>query len=767
MLRASRFGPRLHLPQPRFLLAIALWGVVSLAWAGFNVAHGLHATYFETTDWTGPVVMSGLDARISTGHLTQRWAGTVPPTFSVQWSGYLAVPRAGNYTFATTSDDGSWLYVDGQLVVRNGGRHSAITRTGRIPLSRGPHYVVLRYFQAGGPYAIRWLWARDPGALSPVPSWLLTPVPHTYAEMLTGRVLGWLWWPCAMVVLFFCPRSLWTRTERTFLDGPRHHPAVACLVLFAALAILETWPLATNPAHLSRNDNADTELNEWVLAWDVHQAVHDPLHLYDANIFYPEHDTLAYSESMIVQAAMGAPLLWLGASPVLTYNLLLLLGFTLTGWAMCLVVARWTGDWIAGLASGVFMAFNAHVLTRLPHMQIQHVEFFPLALLSLDLLLTDPRLRHAVWLAVWYTLQALTSVYLLVFVAVALVVAALARPEDWLGRRGRRLWPFAALAAGLAAAALLPYLWPYWVAFHDQGLSRTVADIQKYAASWRDYLSTPANYDYQLWSHRWFSGTALFPGWAALILAGVAVAGGVAFRDRRARMCLAFGVCGVALSFGGRLPGYVLLYRFVPIFRGIRAPARFGYLGIVAVAVLAGFGTALLRRRLTNGTVRALASAAILIVAVMETLAAPIYYSPFDHIPAIYGRLRHAPHAIVAEFPFYSSVAIFHGGRYLLDSTRNWRPMLNGYSGFVPGSYDRHFEALRSFPSASSVGALQAAGVTDIFVRLWKYNPTDVARMDRSPGLHLVTVDAGDDIALYAVKPVPGGAPHAAATAGP
>ncbi|HEY6356907.1 MAG TPA: hypothetical protein VIX35_01605, partial [Vicinamibacterales bacterium] len=63
------------------------------------------------------------------------------------------------------------------------------------------------------------------------------------------------------------------------------------LALFLALAIAHTWPLATAPNRLSRNDNADTMLNEWILAWDVHQASHDPRHLFDANIFYPDADT--------------------------------------------------------------------------------------------------------------------------------------------------------------------------------------------------------------------------------------------------------------------------------------------------------------------------------------------------------------------------------------------------------------------------------------------------------------------------------------------
>ena len=79
------------------------------------------------------------------------------------------------------------------------------------------------------------------------------------------------------------------------------------LALFVLLAILHTWPLATNPGRLSRNDTADTIHHEWILAWDAHQLASDPGRLFDANIFYPERDTLAYSDHLLPQAVMGAP----------------------------------------------------------------------------------------------------------------------------------------------------------------------------------------------------------------------------------------------------------------------------------------------------------------------------------------------------------------------------------------------------------------------------------------------------------------------------
>src|SRR5436853_7716497 len=109
------------------------------------------------------------------------------------------------------------------------------------------------------------------------------------------------------------------------------------------LAVVHTWPLARSPGRYSRNDNADTQLNEWILAWVAHQLPRDPIHLFEANIFYPAHDALAFSEPLIVPAVMGAPLAWIGASPVLVYNVILIVGFALTAFRTCLLIEAWAG----------------------------------------------------------------------------------------------------------------------------------------------------------------------------------------------------------------------------------------------------------------------------------------------------------------------------------------------------------------------------------------------------------------------------------------
>ena len=43
--------------------------------------------------------------------------------FGVRFSAYITITKAGQYKFYTTSDDGSRLYIDDNLVVNNDGLH--------------------------------------------------------------------------------------------------------------------------------------------------------------------------------------------------------------------------------------------------------------------------------------------------------------------------------------------------------------------------------------------------------------------------------------------------------------------------------------------------------------------------------------------------------------------------------------------------------------------------------------------------------------------
>ncbi len=267
------------------------------------------------------------------------------------------------------------------------------------------------------------------------------------------------------------------------------------MALFAVLAVVHTWPLAADLAHWSRVDNGDGALNIWAVGWVGHEIVHNPLHLFHANIFHPEPLTLAYSEAMVVQGLLAAPVLALGGSPVLAYNLVLLAGFVLTGTAFCWLTFRWTGSWSAGVLAGSLAAFNAHVLVRMTHLQTQHPEFIAVMLFAADRLFTSRRFRDAVMLGAAFALQGLTSIYLLVFSTWAMVFAVLSRGREALAA-GMLLRLTA--AGGVAVLLMAPYLAAY--AGLQQRTGWTRAADEQGAASWVDYLATGARLHYDWWS---------------------------------------------------------------------------------------------------------------------------------------------------------------------------------------------------------------------------------------------------------------------------
>ncbi|MBM62292.1 MAG: hypothetical protein CL484_05025 [Acidobacteria bacterium] len=544
--------------------------------------------------------------------------------------------------------------------------------------------------------------------------------------------------------------SLSTSSRRNFI----------CLsfIFFVLLAILHTWPLVLAPGTLSRNDNADTVLHEWTLAWLAHQIVEDPLNLFHTNIFYPDRLTLAYSDHLVIPGIFVAPLFWIGLSPVLIYNLLLITGFALTGWTMSLLIHNWTSSQLAGLISGSLVAFNAFTLTRFPQIQDQHLEFLPAALWALDRLLCRPSVQRAVSLSGWFVLQSLTTGYWLLFTTVAMVGGAAARPREFLAKPRWSFLLHAALAGSVAILLLLPFLLPYWTVSREQGLVRSLDEVARYSAQFGSYLATGGRFHFNLWSESFYINGAesLFPGVVALSLVIVATWSGIAFRNRRARMALSFGLIAFALSFGPAFPGYETLYNVFPLMPGIRNAARFGQLVLVAIAVLAGFGWLTISRSLQNSTIsnprRVILTLGIsLLIAVhSEAIRTPISYSVAPETPSEWNIIKSlGSDAVLVIFPFPEPRAFFQNGRYLLYSTSNFTPMLNGYSGFTPPSYRRHADAIQSFPEQVSLDYLRSIGATHLVVEVQNMNNATIDSLKSNRRLQLIF--SGQQLTIYAL----------------
>ena len=130
-----------------------------LVYIGYSGYHNENANYTGTVTTSGTIT-SPPAASLSAWTNGYYVANTGQANFSVVWTGYYTAPSSGSYTFATNSDDGSYLWVGitsgfttGNALVNNGGSHGMILVSANISLTGGQTYPIrILYGNGGGGY---------------------------------------------------------------------------------------------------------------------------------------------------------------------------------------------------------------------------------------------------------------------------------------------------------------------------------------------------------------------------------------------------------------------------------------------------------------------------------------------------------------------------------------------------------------------------------------------------------------------------------------
>ena len=100
-----------------------------------------------------------IDRKINFEHTTEAFPGTpMSDHFYVRWTGKVRIPRDGKYTFFTESDDGSRLWIDGKVIVDNGGLHAMEEKSGELDLKAGDHEIKLELFENDGEVGCKLSW---------------------------------------------------------------------------------------------------------------------------------------------------------------------------------------------------------------------------------------------------------------------------------------------------------------------------------------------------------------------------------------------------------------------------------------------------------------------------------------------------------------------------------------------------------------------------------------------------------------------------------
>ena len=498
--------------------------------------------------------------------------------------------------------------------------------------------------------------------------------------------------------------------------------------LLTAMTVLMLYPYAR---HLDRvSDLFDPLFSIWRIAWVAHQLPRDPVHLYDANIFWPERYTLAQSDGMPLIGAAAAPLIWMGAPPAIVYNVFVLASFVLCGLTMYVLVRSLVGSGLAAVVPAVAFAFYPFRFEHFLHIELLSAFWMPLALWALHKTLDDPGRRWRMGLLTGAALAAqyLSGMYFGVFLACFMFVIwgvlAIARKL-----RGVAIGPLLAGAA-LAGALILPTLPPYAHVRSSIG-ERSRDEVRRFSAQPADYLAVQH-------PDARFGGCnerQVFPGFLIVLLALAAL--WPPLSSVRVAYLLGLALAfDVSLGTNGIIHPY--LYEWFLPFRGLRVPARAAMLVGLSLSVLAGFGTArlsgLLHRRRWK-----VALVAVLCGVILAEPRPKLDATPLPRVHPVYSWFDGRPTATIVELPFWYPTA----ARYLFYSTSHWQRMVNGFSGSLPASYRPLHVAMRTFPDEASMAALRSRGVSYAVIHEEFYGTPGyreiIARVEQSPSFALLS----------------------------
>jgi hypothetical protein len=551
-------------------------------------------------------------------------------------------------------------------------------------------------------------------------------------------------------------------------------PWLALAAVYTAVSLVYFWPLPRLWGDHIGPDLGDPLFNLYVLKWGVHQIRLGMPDVWDANIFYPTRGALAFSDHLLGPAAQLALFETVVPNAIAGFNFLFVSAFVASALTTSWVLRRSGLSWAASALGGWMYAFSSFRLSQMSHLQVLIAQWVPLTLWFWDRLLAERRAKHAALFLVFYLLNLTGGCYLaymIHFPLLAIFVSRLmAEKRELVSFRMLRLLAPVALVAGVAVALLFL---PYVRVSKAQGLSRPQEEIEEYSARLASYFS-PAGANLYFgeesrpFLERLFGESAelfyrpensLFAGFlpTALFLVGAAAAlrglrrGPV---DPWARGLALAGLICFALSFA-RV--YVPLARIVPGLSGMRVPARFYAFVSLALVYFAARGIDLLRNRLA-GKGRAVLAAALAVVLAVELAPRRIDWERLpreEELPEAYSRLRDDPSVkAIVELPLRADA---RENDYLYASTLHWKPIANGYSGYMAESYLALVNHIPFVPHDDGFELLRQMGITHLVVHARKTDRAKVVqrweeRFGTGPGRRMEKVYQEEGISIYRLK---------------
>ena len=249
------------------------------------------------------------------------------------------------------------------------------------------------------------------------------------------------------------------------------------------------WPFS-HTIHHSLPNAVDPVFYAWNLSHNTQSVLHGFKNLLDTNIFYPEGNTLAFSDTLYAQTLLTAPIIVLTKNPVLAENLYILATFPLAAIALFFLAYYLTNNMIASAIAGICYAFCYPRLAQIGHMPAVSSQWLPLFFLFLIKYIREGTFKNLLLLFTWYTLSIASSIYFGVFLLpmalVTVITESIGLSRTILLNRIKPILILTIPAALILIVLLFPYI---RLKAEYPTLGRPLEDTVNYSATLADYES--------------------------------------------------------------------------------------------------------------------------------------------------------------------------------------------------------------------------------------------------------------------------------------
>jgi len=390
---------------------------------------------------------------------------------------------------------------------------------------------------------------------------------------------------------------------------------------YLILTLIATYPTWMNLSSSIPGPREDNQQNYWTVWWFHRAIAEEHIDPWTCQLlYYPNGAHLGLHDvgpAYTFPGTLFAALL----GPVAAYNLLVLMAFPLSAFAMYLLTRNMGLSYVAAWGSGIVYGFAPYLPVHgQHHLQQTGIHWFPLLVLCLRRIRVSGSSKWIVGAVLCYAMAAYSSLYFAVFAA--LLSGFILLFNMW---KDRSMIRVILIRISLFALLCMVVLMPRFLLVRDamkEGAEYGAPGAMAYSADLLGIIIPP--YTHPLWgsafeaSHAFGAGTPWefeYLGVASLILAAMGL---ISIRQPTLwRWALLTGVFTV-LSLGpllhiggdvvmGRPLPYALFVEPVPVLNGVRVPLRFTLLAILGLSVVAGFGIERLTRQRGYGFVGILA----------------------------------------------------------------------------------------------------------------------------------------------------------------